>query len=99
MKRCRKGDKDMDGFSPIRRTAAGPPPPFQHEERRPPKEGMLSPMKRQHPWQPPWVKKANHPSTAERFSSTIRISCRGRLQDPHAARNQDGGPGQLHPLV
>ena len=30
---------------------------------------------------------------------TIRISCRGRLQDLHAARNQGGGPGQLHPLV
>src|SRR5262249_48168958 len=30
---------------------------------------------------------------------TIRISCRGRLQDLHAARNQHGGPGQLHPLV
>src|SRR5262249_39306191 len=30
---------------------------------------------------------------------TIRISCRGRLQDLHAARNQDGGPGQLHPFV
>src|SRR6516162_7523424 len=30
---------------------------------------------------------------------TIRISCRGRLQDLHAARNQNGGPGQLHPLV
>src|SRR6202049_317153 len=29
---------------------------------------------------------------------TIRISCRGRLQDLHAARNQDGGPGQLHPF-
>ncbi len=23
----------------------------------------------------------------------------GRLQDLHAARNQDGGPGQLHPFV
>src|SRR5262249_22191879 len=30
---------------------------------------------------------------------TIRISCRGRLQILHAARIQDGGPGQLHPLV
>src|SRR5262249_39619402 len=30
---------------------------------------------------------------------TIRISCRGRLQDLHVARNQDGGPGQLHPWV
>src|SRR5438876_11520459 len=30
---------------------------------------------------------------------TIRISCRGRLQDLHAARNQYGGPGQLHPFV
>ena len=41
----------------------------------------------------------NEVTTTERFSSTIRISCRGRLQDLHAARNQDGGPGQLHPLV
>src|SRR5262249_49928818 len=32
-------------------------------------------------------------------SRTKRISCRGRLQDLHAARNQDLGPGQLHPLV
>ena len=40
------------------------------------------------------------PAAGPRFtSSTIRISCRGRLQDLHAARNQDGGPGQLHPLV
>ena len=31
-------------------------------------------------------------------SITIRISCRGRLQQLHAARNQDGGPGQLQPL-
>lgn len=30
---------------------------------------------------------------------TTRISCRGRLQDPNVAPNQDGGPGQLHPLV
>jgi hypothetical protein len=30
---------------------------------------------------------------------TIRISCRGRLQDLYAARNQYGGTGQLHPLV
>src|SRR5262245_49990398 len=30
---------------------------------------------------------------------TIRISCRGRRQDLHAARIQDGGPGQLHPFV
>src|SRR5712692_3815328 len=27
------------------------------------------------------------------------ISCRGRLQDLDAARNQDGGPGQLQPFV
>src|SRR5262249_58047974 len=38
-------------------------------------------------------------TTAERFSSTIRISCRGRLNDLHATRNQYGGPGQLHPFV
>src|SRR5262245_254101 len=30
---------------------------------------------------------------------TIRISCRGRLQKLHFARNQNGGPGRLHPLV
>jgi hypothetical protein len=36
----------------------------------------------------------NELTTAERFSSTIRISCRCRLQDLHAAQNQDGGPGQ-----
>lgn len=30
---------------------------------------------------------------------TIRISCQGRLQDLYAARNQNGGPVQLHPLV
>src|SRR5262245_253179 len=30
---------------------------------------------------------------------TTTLTCRGRLQDLHAARNQDGGPGQLHPLV
>jgi hypothetical protein len=30
---------------------------------------------------------------------TIRISCRCRLLDLHAARNQNGGPGQLQPLV
>ena len=29
----------------------------------------------------------------------VRISRRGRLQELHAARNQDGGPGQLHALV
>jgi hypothetical protein len=39
------------------------------------------------------------------FSDTLvshpnaRLSCRGRLLDLHAARNQDGGPGQLQPLV
>src|SRR4051812_47689727 len=30
---------------------------------------------------------------------TIRLSCRGRLQDRDLARNRDGGPGQLQPLV
>ena len=30
---------------------------------------------------------------------TVRLSCRGRLQHLCAARNQDGGPGQLQPLV
>src|ERR1700688_3791302 len=32
------------------------------------------------------------------YMVSIRISCRGRLQDLHAARNQYGGPGQLHPM-
>jgi hypothetical protein len=37
--------------------------------------------------------------TRTRSRLTIRISCWGRLQDLRAARKQDGGPGQLHPLV
>lgn len=32
-------------------------------------------------------------------SLTLRISCRGRLQNLHAAQNQDGGSGLLQRLV
>src|SRR5262249_19393472 len=38
-------------------------------------------------------------STAERFSSTLGLSCRGRLQKRCSAENQDGGSGLLQPLV
>src|SRR5207248_1360194 len=40
-----------------------------------------------------------HPSALRHRWRTIRINCRGRLQDLNTARNHDGGPGQLHPLV
>lgn len=31
--------------------------------------------------------------------ASLEVSCRGRLQGLHAAQDQDGGLGQLHPFV
>jgi hypothetical protein len=37
--------------------------------------------------------------TSRRFRPNARLSCRGRLQETSTPKNQDGGPGQLQPLV
>jgi hypothetical protein len=37
-------------------------------------------------------------TTAERFSSTTKLTCRGRLQELGGSENQNGGPGQVQRL-
>ena len=41
--------------------------------------------------------RSRHPCALQ--VQTTQLTCRGRLQDQNAARNQYGGPGQLHPFV